>query len=230
MVGNSLKYNNSGSKTLQTNTMWKYYQNKNNSKLTSTPAHLLLSPSDNSKVLNFMNFNDIGNSTVKDSTAFKKIQYFSKTNPQSLFTNVSDFNLKYKKLSNLYLNDTLPTNTSSYGTFRQHNYSSMMATTNTFNSLLDASSLNKFMEYNLDYVNNDSAKSINYNMSTAARENSLTTDSNTLRVLNLTDQKLSQSNHSLAKLVQYPTSTSLLNAESDAKQLNNPFKYALNHK
>lgn len=230
MVGNSLKYTNTGSKTLQTNTLWKYYQNKNNSKLTSTPAHLLLSPSDNSKVVNFMNFNDIGSSTVKDSTAFKKIQYFSKTNPQSLFTNVSDFNLKYQKIANLYLNDTLPNNTPSYGTFRQHNFSSLSSTTNSFNSLLDSSSLNKFMEYNLDYTNPQKNSPVKYDLATSARESVLDTTSNTLRLLNLTDKNTGQSNYSLNKLVNYPTSTSLLSAETDAKQLSNPFKYLLNNR
>ena len=227
MVGNSLKYSNTGSKTLQTNTLWKYYQNKNSSKSTSTPAHLLLSPNDNSKVMNFMNFNDFGSSTVKDSTAFKKIQYFSKTNPQSLYTNLSDFNLKYQKISNLYLNDSLPNNTPSYGTFRQHNYSSLSSTTNSFNSLLDNKSLNKFLEYNLDHTTDNSNKS---NPSTSSRESTLPTTSNTLRVLNVTDQGTSQNNYSLNKLVNYPTSTSLLSAETDAKQLANPFKYLLNNR
>jgi len=230
MVGNSLKYTNTGSKTLQTNTLWKHYQNKSNSKLTSTPAHLLLSPSDNSKVVNFMNFNDIGSSTVKDSTAFKKIQYFSKTNPQSLFSNVSDFNLKYQKIANLYLNDTLPNNTPSYGTFRQHNYSSISSTTNSFNSLLDASSLNKFMEYNLDYSTKAAKNPINYDLSTAPRESVLPTTSNTLRLQDLTDKSASQSNYSLSKMINYPTSTSLLSAENDSKQLSNPFKYLLNNR
>ena len=230
MVGNSLKYTNTGSKTLQTNTLWKHYQNKTNSKLTSTPAHLLLSPSDNSKVVNFMNFNDIGSSTVKDSTAFKKIQYFSKTNPQSLFSNVSDFNLKYQKIANLYLNDTLPNNTPSYGTFRQHNYSSISSTTNSFNSLLDASSLNKFMEYNLDQPTKNITNPINYDLSTAPRENVLDTTSSTLRIQNLTDKSVDQSNYSLTKVINYPTSTSLLSAENDSKQLSNPFKYLLNNR
>lgn len=177
-----------------------------------------------------MNFNDIGSSTVKDSTAFKKIQYFSKTNPQSLFTNVSDFNLKYKKIANLYLNDTLPNNAASYGTFRQHNYSSVMSTTNTFNSLLDNKSLNKFMEYNLDHKSTKQTNSLHYNMSTSPRDKVLDTSSNTLRLLNLTDEKSLTSNSSLGKLIQYPTSTGFLSAESDSKQLSNPFKYLLNNK
>ena len=41
---------------IKANTLWKYYQNKNNSKTTSTPAHLILTPSDNNKILNSHSF------------------------------------------------------------------------------------------------------------------------------------------------------------------------------
>ena len=230
MVGNSLKYNNTGSKTLQTNTLWKYYQNKNNTKLSSTPAHILLSPSDSSKVANFLNFNDLGMSTVKDSTAFKKIQYFSKTNPQTLYTNLSDFNLKYKKISNLYLTDSLPNNTPSYGTFRQHNYSSTMALTNSFNSLLDTKSLNAFLEYNNGLTVTTQKPSMNYNLNTSSRENVLSTNSNTLRLQAITESSSGTSNAALMKLINYPTITSLISSETDAKKFKNSFKYLLSAK
>ena len=46
-----------------------------------------------------MKFSDLGTDNLKDSTTFKKIQYFSKSNPQKLYSNVDEFNLKYKKLS-----------------------------------------------------------------------------------------------------------------------------------
>jgi hypothetical protein len=39
-----------------------------------------LSPSDNSKLISGSSFNNIGLSSIKDSSAFKKIQYHSKTN------------------------------------------------------------------------------------------------------------------------------------------------------
>lgn len=175
-----------------------------------------------------MNFNDIGSSTVKDTTAFKKIQYFSKTNPQSLFTNTSDFSLKYQKIANLYLNDSLPNNTPSYGTFRQHNYSSLSATTNSFNSLLDSRSLNKFLEYNTETTLGEAASPMSYNLNTAPRESVLKTNSNTLRLQNLTDLDTAKSNYSFSKLLNYPSSTALLNAETDAKQVKNTFKYLLN--
>jgi hypothetical protein len=177
-----------------------------------------------------MNFNDIGSSTVKDSTAFKKIQYFSKTNPQSLFTSTSDFNLKYQKIANLYLNDSLPNNTPSYGTFRQHNYSSLSATTNSFNSLLDSRSLNKFLEYNTETSIGEANSPMNYNLNTAPREAVLKTNSNTLRLQNLTDTNMPKTDYSFSKLLNYPSSTSLLNAETDSKHVKNSFKYLLNNR
>ena len=205
---------------------------KNKPKSTSTPAHLLLAPNDSVKVLSFMNFNDIGSSTLKDSTAFKKIQYFSKTNPQSLFTSTSDFSLKYQKIADLYLNNSLPNKTPSYGTFRQHNYSALLATTNSFNSLLDPRSLNKFLDYNTDLPQDNTPSPINYDVNTEPRESILKTNSNTSRLQNLTDRNTSRSNRSLNKLLNYPSSTSLINAETDTKRTKNSlarnsFKYLL---
>ena len=97
-----------------------------------------------------MKFSDVGTTGVKDSAAFKKIQYFSKTNPQQLYSNMSEFNLKYKKISDLYLNDTEPSGTFAYGTKRQHNFASSSSLTNNSNSLMD----NKGLKTLLDYLQN----------------------------------------------------------------------------
>jgi hypothetical protein len=175
-----------------------------------------------------MNFNDFGTSTVKDSTAFKKIQYFSKTNPQSLYTNISDFSTKYKKIANLYLNDTLPSNTSSYGTLRQHNYSSLSSTTNSFNSLLDQKSLNRFLEYNNDLDTTPQFNNTTFDL--VSRGDVLKTNSNSIRMLNSIDTNTLSNNQSLNKFMNYPTVTSLLDAENDAKHIQNPFKYLLANK
>jgi hypothetical protein len=95
---------------------------------------------------------------------------------------------------------------------------------------MDSPSFNKFMEYNLDSTKIDTKSILNQNIGVANRESTLPTNSNTLRLLDITDKKLSQNNSSLLKMIQYPTMTNFLSAESDAKQLSNPFKYALNHK
>jgi hypothetical protein len=177
-----------------------------------------------------MNFNDLGNSTLKDSTAFKKIQYFSKTNPQALANSASDFNTKYRKIANLYLNDTLPNNTPSYGTTRQHNYSSLMSTTNTYNSLLDTTALNKFLSYNDNASQKHSTTALNFSGTSSARENVLNSSSNSVRLQQLTDTEMGVKNYPVSKLLNYTTSTSLLNADSDGSHSTDPLKYFLNNR
>ena len=227
MVGNSLKYTNTGSKTIETNSLWKSYQNKKTSQLTNTPAHLLLSPSNTSKLINFTNLNDAGISTLKDSSAFKKIQYFSKTNPQALTSTTTDFSLKYNKLANLYLSDNVTTSTNSYGTFRQHNYTSTLATTNNTNTLLDPKSINMFSEYTLaiQKPSNEVTKS-----GLSSRNSELNNDANTLRVIRSIEDTQNISSLSSAKVVSHPNLANTLNSESDSKRLINPFRYLLNDK
>jgi hypothetical protein len=140
-LGNSLKDTTVSSTVLSSNTLWKYYQNRNNNKTTPIPAHLVLSPTENAKITNFMKFADLGTNNVKDSTAFKKIQYFSKTNPQQLYENASEFNLRCKKLSDLYFNDSEPTQTHTYDTLRQYNSALLSSPTSNLNPLPDPKSL-----------------------------------------------------------------------------------------
>ena len=51
-----------------------------------TPAHLLVLPLDNQKLFNFLDFNDIGSNTLKESMAFKKVRTISKTFNTNLIT------------------------------------------------------------------------------------------------------------------------------------------------
>jgi len=50
-----------------------------------------------------MKFSDLGTDNLKDSSTFKKIQYFSKSNPQKLYSSSEEFNLKYKKYALYFL-------------------------------------------------------------------------------------------------------------------------------
>ena len=70
-----------------------------------------------------MKFADLGPNSVKDSTACKKIQYFSKTNSRKLYNNFIEFNFQYKKLADLYLNDSESSRSNAYSTLRQLSYS-----------------------------------------------------------------------------------------------------------
>jgi len=131
---------------------------------TSTPSHALLSPSDNNKVLEFMNFNDLGSSSLTASSAFKKVQSASKANHASLFENSSDLSLKYNKIYDLYVREGGVQGSRGYGTVRQHNYGSKLTTTNNFNSLLDEVSAAKIISYNKGIrgnVSTSSTKGIN---------------------------------------------------------------------
>jgi asparagine N-glycosylation enzyme membrane subunit Stt3 len=194
---------------------------------------LILSPSDNAKILNFMNFSDIGTSGVKDSAAFKKIQSFSKTNPQHLYSNISEFNLKYKKISDLYLNDTESNTTYAYGTKRQHNYSSMASLTNNYNSLIDNKSLKMLLDYNQAITMNNTLdlnstiKLSNTTSNSFATPNTIVLNSKLNDILNANTIK---GNDPIKNYINFLNKNSLLTAENDSKQFKNPLKYALNQK
>ena len=78
MLGNSLKYSTTSSNISDSNKLWKYYKNKNNKINSNTPGYLLLSPSDNSNVLNNIDFTNVSNSITPDFTCFKNIKISSK--------------------------------------------------------------------------------------------------------------------------------------------------------
>jgi hypothetical protein len=96
-----------------------------------------------------MNLDNIGISTVKDSTAFKKVQFFSKSNPSSLFNVKSDFQNSFDKLSSYYLTDLDLNQSYTYGMDRQHTYAPLASSLPMFNTLMDLNSSEKFFSYNL---------------------------------------------------------------------------------
>jgi hypothetical protein len=148
MVGNSLKYTKTSDSVSKSNNLWEAFKSKKSSKFTTTPAHLILSPTDNSKILTFTTNNTLGSNTLQTSDAFKKIQFFSKSNNQELFNSNSEFTLKYNKISMLYGNESNLLSTNTYGTFRQHNYNSSYSTSNTFNTNLDKNSIDLVKKWN----------------------------------------------------------------------------------
>jgi hypothetical protein len=97
-----------------------------------------------------MNLDNIGISTLKDSTAFKKIQFFSKTNPTTLFNVKSDFQNSLNKLNNFFLNDLDLNQSYTYGLDRQHSYTSLSSTLPMFSTLMDSKGVDKFFTYNLN--------------------------------------------------------------------------------
>jgi hypothetical protein len=127
---------------------------------------MLVIPSDNQKLLNFYNFNDLGSSSVQEINAFKKIRMFSKTYTSNLNFIPNNFSSKYKLLSNLYLNDLNFSDSYLYGLKRQHNFLSSSSLINNQSTFLDLKSVNKVANFNyknnIFENNNTSLDQINY--------------------------------------------------------------------
>lgn len=216
VIGNSLKYSNCSSFSLNSGTLWKYFQSKNSLNSTSTPAHLLLSPSDDSKAINFMNFSQLGINSLKEQSAFKKIQFFSKSNPHDLFNSKSDFEFSYNKVMSLYNSDFMLQNASAYGTLRQHNTSSLKSTINLSNSLLDTTNFNNYLSYtnpvkNLESLNRSNETLLNF--------------SNFFQQYNLDGSSSNRNKFNIS-----PVKNTLLGEKEGSKQFSNPFKFLINNR
>jgi hypothetical protein len=123
-------------------------RSKINTATSSSPAHVILSPTDNNKIINFIDFNSIGTDSLRASNSFKKIQSASKSNKSDLSIVDSNFSLNYNKINDLYINDLSLSNTNSYGIDRQANYSSIYSSTNTNNTYIDNKSIETLLDYN----------------------------------------------------------------------------------
>ena len=146
-TGNSLKYNKTSDVNSAAGNVWKFYQNKPYD-FVVTPAHLLLLPADNYKILNFLNFSDVGTNAFHESSLFKQTRMFSKIFHAPLFFAPSDFSLKYKTISPLFETDNNFFDSYLYGLKRQHNFVSAKAVTNNFSTLFNLKNVEKFLNYN----------------------------------------------------------------------------------
>jgi hypothetical protein len=206
--------------------LWKFYQSKQTNSVNATPSHLLLSPNENFNLVNFTDFNKIGLQTKSDATSFKKIQYFTKTNPQMLFNNTSDYNLRYNKLADLYFNESTFNDSNSYGTYRQHNYTTSKNLTNTFSTKIDGQNVQKYLDYNFNFKSEPEPllSSSPYNLFYQRSNNS----TSKLKYGEW-DFILKDYNKEVYKnFLKYPLKSSLLNSEIDGKHYKNMLKHSLN--
>jgi hypothetical protein len=98
-----------------------------------------------------VDFSNVGASVSKDSSAFKKIQKFSKITNNNLTRDISNNMNSLRKIDNLYLNtNTLANNSYHYGNSNQNAYSSLKTVLPYSTTLLDNKSLHKFFEYSLN--------------------------------------------------------------------------------
>lgn len=216
MVGNSLKYSNSSSTNTETNSVWKSYQNKNLQSLSNSPAHVLISPMGKDSNINFTNYSKVGLSTIKDSSAFKKIQYHSKTNPQSLYSDSSNYSQRYSKLYNLYLNSNNLNDSYNYGTFRQHSYSSLASTTTQY--ALESRSVDKLLSYNY---------SVDVKPSNLKYSNALSFEDTPSSTNYIANSLSTTAADTAVKHLNYLGNKQTISATSDSKSYANPFKFYL---
>jgi len=146
-TGNSLKYEKSSELLSDSNNLWKFYQNKNSDQIV-TPSHLLLVPSDNYKIINLLNFNDIGSNSLNESNSFKKIRILSKTNNSDLFSSYSKFNSKFHTFSKFIDSDSNLNDATTFATKRQINFLNSSNFINNSSLFLDVNSLNKIIKLN----------------------------------------------------------------------------------
>jgi heme/copper-type cytochrome/quinol oxidase subunit 2 len=143
-IGNSVKYSTTSNTTNESNHFWRHYQKKNFESIV-TPAHMLMLPFDNANVANFLNFNDIGANTLKQSSAFAKIRANSKLFNTNIVTNADHFALKYAKINELAFGSGSEVESSNYGSIRQHNLTAAKATLNNLATCLNEKEMLEFL-------------------------------------------------------------------------------------
>jgi hypothetical protein len=150
--------------------------------LSVTPSSAILSPNDSVNNLNLLDFSNIGRNLTTDSTAFKKIQNFSKLNPQFIYTQPGSYYSRFNKINNLYINElTLDNVNSSVSIYRQHNYTSLKTSLNMFTTLVDTTSFKKFFNYTADNHTTSSSPKV----APILPNEYLTTNSSSLKSQNL---------------------------------------------
>jgi hypothetical protein len=185
-----------------------------------SPSHLLLSPSDSNNSLNISDFSKIGLSSLKESSAFKKIQSHSKSPSAQIFDSSTTEYSKFDVLNKLYNNSL--SNSKDYYTDRQDNYTSLLSSQLGNNAGLESKSVEKYINYN--YNLNLPAKNVSYfNNTNADLLNNRSSDINNSNRLNTTtlyhsDKKNSSQPFSLNE------SSYTINTTTDGKYNNNPVK------
>jgi hypothetical protein len=180
-----------------------------------------------------MNLDDIGISTIKDSTAFKKIQFFSKTNPTNLFNVKSDFQNSLNNLNSMFLSDLDLNQSYTYGMDRQHTFTSLAATLPSFTTLMDKSGVNKFLSYTLNQnITNTPTLNLNRLDYSPINKSGSGSQENLMSLYNkiLPSQFHTYNSTDFSFFLKLPNLGSILSAESDSKQYPNLFKFILNPK
>jgi heme/copper-type cytochrome/quinol oxidase subunit 2 len=228
-TGNSLRYNTATERKVNANNVWKHYQQKNEDSVV-TPAHLLVLPLDNSKLFNFMNFDNIGANALSGSNAFKKIREHSKVYKTNLVATPSTFADKYVKLTSLFVTENDLNNSFNYGLKRQHNLTSTAATANVQATFLDRQSMDKFLAYNLRYNReNHGTDSFVQDVNLVAKANYTQATNPSANNLQLLLDETNVYNTANLKLIAlYPNLPKEVGGDSDKKTVRFPLRKLVN--
>jgi hypothetical protein len=157
---------------------------------------------------------------MKDSTAFKKIQYHSKSPTSQLFDSSTVNYNKFSVLNNLYNNKQDLSNSKDYYTDRQDSYTSLLSTQLGSKSNLESKAVSAYLAYNHGLsLNSDRQESFNSLSSNSVRNSS----TDTTRLTALIDNQKLHSTISVTALDNNADSYNLNNT-SDGKFHNNALK------
>jgi hypothetical protein len=174
----------------------------------------------NNGSIDLVNFSKVGLSTLKDSSAFKKIQYHSKVNPQSMYNDFSSSSLRYNKLYNMYLSSNRFLESYNYGTFRQKG-SSALASNNYNNLGFEKKALNKVLNYNFNTDTSHKVILFPGNIALADKSNASGSLHNNISLSSpQTTNSILASSESFNSNAKYS-----LGLTTDGKYYTNPFKY-----
>lgn len=193
-----------------------------------SPAHILLSPTDPNNLINISDFSKIGLSSVKESSAFKKIQYHSKSPAGQLFDSSTVNYSKFDVLSSLYDNNATYNNSKDYYTDRQDNYSSLLVSQLNTSSNLEANSVEKFLDYNFNLSPTDTTNSTSSNNHLNSTRKDYYNDLTRSSRLNSSIDTLRLNSDANQKFLDLSRNSLNINNTSDGKYYNNPLKILLN--
>jgi len=224
-------YNTSSSQTLDSNALWKFYQNGKTDSVV-TPAYLLVLPTDNAKILNHLNFKDIGTNTLKASQSFRKIRQSSKTFTSNLVLSPTTLTTKYNTLADLYLKDNNLTGSLNYGNRRQHNFTSTLMSANVNRLALDTQSSNTLLSKTFNASYESPTRSSSGNLSSSFVGNYSKSSQSQVHLTNTLNLTQSENNTKvfLTKSINYNDLPSLINNNTDKRLLNQPLRKLLNTK
>ena len=146
-IGKSLNSSTNSSTNPTSVKLWRHYQSSDLNNFSSNPSTVFLSPSNNIKFGKFIDTTSVGGNNLKSTDAFKQVQQFSKINYTGLFAASSELTARYTKLKTLYADNYSTTDSITYGTRPQHNFSNTMASQSNSNTHLEPLSLKTYLNY-----------------------------------------------------------------------------------